>query len=146
MHCGVVDTVGRIKKIIYEEYLRTPQVKHLRLRLARSGSLIPDETPLCDILARTTAAWNVDFILESSDPARLPIQIQKSTGFTSADFEDGLIEDDSLDTQDEKYPIYQPETGILTVKFSEGSQFSQMIWWHDDQLFYAQAKYRKSSE
>lgn len=121
MHCGVVDTVGRIKKIIYDEYLKCPQVKHLRLRLVRSGSLVPDETPLCDILARTTAAWNVDFILESSDPARLPIQIQKSTGLTTADFDDGLFEDDVIDQQDEKYPIFQPETGILTVKFSEGT-------------------------
>ena len=28
------------------------------------------------ITARTTAAWNVDFVLESSDPGRLPITIK----------------------------------------------------------------------
>ena len=73
MHCGIVDTVGLIKKAIQDEYLRSPVNKHLRMRLVRTGSIVPDETPLCDILARTTAAWNVDFLLESSDPSRLPI-------------------------------------------------------------------------
>ena len=29
-----------------------------------------------EITARTTAAWNVDFVLESSDPGRLPITIK----------------------------------------------------------------------
>ena len=50
MHCGVVDTVGLIKKAIQEEYLRTPIAKHLRMRMVRTGSIVPDETPLCDIL------------------------------------------------------------------------------------------------
>ena len=70
MHCGIVDTVGCIKKVVQEEYLWTPGSKHLKMRLVRSGSLVPDDTPLCDILARTTATWNVDFIMESSDPIR----------------------------------------------------------------------------
>ena len=50
MHCGVVDTVGLIKKSIQEEYLRTPIAKHLRMRMVRTQSIVPDETPLCDIL------------------------------------------------------------------------------------------------
>ena len=77
MHCGIVDTVGRIKKTIQDQYLWTPGAKHLRMRLVRSGSLVPDDTPLCDILARTTSAWNVDFILESADSSRLPIRIKR---------------------------------------------------------------------
>ena len=52
MHCGIVDTVGRIKKIVQEEYLWTPSSKHLKMRLVRSGSLLPDDTPLCDILGK----------------------------------------------------------------------------------------------
>ena len=77
MFCGIVDTVGRVKKVCQEAYLWAPNFKHLKMRLVRSGSFVTDDTPLCDILARTTAAWNVDFILESSDPIRLPIRIKR---------------------------------------------------------------------
>ena len=91
MHCGIVDTVGRIKKIVQEEYLWTPGSKHLKMRLVRSGSLVTDDTPLCDILARTTATWNVDFIMESSDPSRLPIRIRR--GGEHGDEEEFMYED-----------------------------------------------------
>lgn len=111
MFCGIVDTVGRIKKLVQEDYLWTPGFKHLKMRLVRSGSLVPDETPLCDILARTTADWTVDFILESSDPGRLPIRVRRGD----------IEEDEDLPEEEllENYPIYDSEKGILTVKIDK---------------------------
>ena len=85
------------------------------MRLVRSGSLVTDDTPLCDILARTTATWNVDFIMESSDPTRLPIRIRRGENGDEEEF----IYEDSQDIP-EKYPIYDPEKGTLTVKISKG--------------------------
>ena len=111
MYCGIVDTVGRIKKSVQEEFILTPAFKHLRMRLVRSGSIIPDETPLCDILARTTAAWNVDFVMESSDPSRLPIRIIRSD---DSEFDDYSGYEDDNDS--ESYPKFDPEKSILTVQ------------------------------
>ncbi len=120
MYCGIVDTVGRIKKTVQEDYLWTPSFKHLRMRLVRSGSLVSDETPLCDILARTTAAWNVDFIMESSDPARLPIRIRRA----------GDNEEDEYSNEEEdvvNYPLYDQEKAILTVKVDSGKLIAVQI-------------------
>ena len=68
MHCGIVDTVGLVKKSIQEEYLRSPIAKHLKMKLVRTGSLIPDETPLCDILGKY---WLYAMIFDS------PLILQK---------------------------------------------------------------------
>jgi hypothetical protein len=69
-------------------------------------------------LARTTATWNVDFIMESSDPARLPIKIRRA-GEQGA--EDDYMNEDSPDVP-EKYPIYDAEKGTITVKVTKGNQ------------------------
>ena len=69
-------------------------------------------------LARTTASWNVDFIMESSDPARLPIKIKRA-GEQGA--EDDYMNEDSPDVP-EKYPIYDAEKGTITVKVTKGIQ------------------------
>ena len=117
MFCGIVDTVGRIKKVCQDSYLWAPGFKHLKMRLVRSGSFVTDDTPLCDILARTTAAWNVDFIMESSDPIRLPIKIKR---FGENGIEEDLDYEDSQD-EAEEYPIYDPDKGTLIVKVEKGS-------------------------
>ena len=121
MYCGIVDTVGRIKKCVQEEYILTPAFKHLRMRLARSGSVIADEVPLCDILARTTAAWTVDFVMESSDPSRLPIRIIRPD---DSEYDDYSGEDQP---DSEAYPKFDPETSILTVQILEKGQPEKLI-------------------
>lgn len=121
MHCGIVDTVGRIKKTVQELYLWTPSFKHLRMRLVRSGSFMPDETPLCDILARTTASWNVDFIMESSDPSRLPIRVRRG------DNEDEDYQEESQEAT-EQFPSFDAETNILTVKVDFDNLETKMVY------------------
>ena len=101
------------------------------MRLVRSGSLVTDDTPLCDILARTTATWNVDFIMESSDPTRLPIRIRRGENGDEEEF----IYEDSQDIP-EKYPIYDPEKGTLTVKISKGEYKCIFRFCNLAELFY----------
>ncbi len=80
----------------------------------RTGSLIPDETPLCDILARTTAAWTLDFVLESADHSRLPIQI--------ADLEAGgdQITTTEEDTKSATIDSEELPPGVISVKINDG--------------------------
>ncbi len=80
----------------------------------RTGSLIPDETPLCDILARTTAAWTLDFVLESADHSRLPIQI--------ADLETGgdQVTTTEEDTKSATIDSEELPPGVISVKINDG--------------------------
>jgi hypothetical protein len=88
----------------------------------RSGSLLPDDTPLCDILARTTAAWNVDFILESADPSRLPIQLRTpKLGRQAGGHHDEAEAEEEFQPEDGN-PDLDSESGILTVRVKDGTK------------------------
>ncbi len=80
---------------------------------------MPDETPLCDILARTTAAWTVDFVLESADSSRLPIQLVAPRLDAQAGDQDESKQDTSAGDSKTKDQHELPP-GTISVSVTDG--------------------------